>query len=140
MMRREMTRWNPMAELRSMRNLWDSDTWPFGNDGQVDLDVYDKDGKLYVEADLPGFTKDEVKVTVEEGMLTIRAEHKEEREVKEQAYYLKECKTGMMMRSVRLPSDVDTDKVDATQKDGHLTVTMPRMMGKTPKMVTVHEA
>ncbi|MCK6502394.1 Hsp20/alpha crystallin family protein [Myxococcota bacterium] len=135
-----MTRWNPMAELRSMRNLWDADTWPFGNDGQMDLDVYDKDGMLCVEADLPGFTRDEVKVTIEEGMLTIRAEHKEEREVKEQAYYLKECKSGMMMRAVRLPSDVDTDKIDATQKDGHLTVTMPRIQGRTPRMVTVHEA
>jgi HSP20 family protein len=140
MMRREMTRWSPLGDLRSMRNLWDADTWPFGNDGQMDLDVYDKDGKLYVEADLPGFTRDEVKVTIEEGMLTIRAEHKEEREVKEQSYYLKECKTGMMMRSVRLPPDVDADQIDATQKDGHLTVTMPRKAGKTPRMVTVHEA
>lgn len=145
MMRRDMTNWNPLmlsptAELRTLRNLWDSERWPFGNDGQMDLDVYDKDGMLYVEADLPGFTKDEVKVTIDDGMLVVRADHTEEREVKEQSYYLKECKAGMMMRSVRLPTDVDTDKIEATQKDGHLTVTMPRTGAHKARTVPVHEA
>lgn len=125
--RMDLMRWTPFAELQLMRDFLTTGEWPSLEGRRLAVNMYDKDDMLCVEAHLPGYDKDEVKVTVDDGILTIRADHKDDKEVKEDDYYLHETRYGMVSRSVRLPGGVDTSQAHATHKDGVLTITFPRI-------------
>ncbi len=92
----------------------------------VDLDVSEDDKAVLVKADLPGMDKDDVDISIDNGMLTIRGEKKEEREEQERDYYVAERHYGSFRRSFRLPESVDEDKVSASFKQGVLEVTLPK--------------
>jgi len=102
------------------------------------VDIYDKDGKLVVEAELPGIKKDDIQVNVDNGVLTIRGERKKEEEVKEDDFYRVERSYGTFVRSFSLPSDVDADKIDASYQDGMLLLTIPRSEEAKPSKIKVH--
>lgn len=116
-----------------MNRLWGA--WPFGGPLRrratepaalvPRTDVFERDGKLVVKAELPGLTKEEVDVSVEEGDLIIEAEHKAESEVKEEAYYRMERSVGKVYRRLPLPEGADPGKIEATIRDGVLEVTLP---------------
>lgn len=101
------------------------------------LDLYEKDGKLCCEAAMPGMALGDVKVSVRDGVLTIRGEHKDEREVKDGDYYLREYATGSYARSIRLPEDVQADQATATLEKGVLKVTFPKTAATRAKAVEV---
>lgn len=90
------------------------------------LDVYEDEKNLTVEAELPGFNQDQIDVTLEEGVLQITAEREEETESKEDNFYLRERRSGKWSRSIRLPVVVQDDKVTATYKDGVLKITLEK--------------
>lgn len=71
-------------------------------DGLLDVDVVERDGKVEVVASLPGFTKDEIDVQLHEGMLTIKGEHREEKETTEGRYIRRERRYGAISRSVSI--------------------------------------
>lgn len=83
------------------------------------VDIREQDGQIFLDAELPGFTKDEVKVTLERGFLSIIAEHREEKK-KEGTEYLNERSYRRIQRAFTLPAEVDESKVDADLKDGVL--------------------
>ncbi len=89
------------------------------------MDVYEKDGKLVVKAELPGMKKEDVEVTVEEGDLVIKGERKTESEVKQEDYYRSERSYGSFYRRVPLPEGVDPEKATATYADGILEIDVP---------------
>jgi HSP20 family protein len=89
------------------------------------LDVFEKDGKLQINAELPGMQEKDIEIEVTDDTLTISGEKRDEREVKEDNYYRSERSYGSFRRQVGLPAGADTDKVDATFKDGVLKIAIP---------------
>jgi HSP20 family protein len=133
------TPWRLFEDVRDeMEDFWrGARTWPvfphfpklLGRETTTawmpSTDVYRTNGNLVVKADLPGLTKDEVEVTVEDGFLIVKGERKEEKEEKGKEYYRTECSYGSFYRRVPLPEEVDPEKIAAKVHDGVLEVTVP---------------
>jgi HSP20 family protein len=96
-----------------------------------DVDVIDKPDAILVRADLPGLEQKDVDVAIQDNILTVRGERKEERVEKEEGYYLCERRAGAFSRSFSLPPGVEPDKIKATFKNGVLEVQIPK--GKEAK-------
>ena len=90
-----------------------------------DVEVFEKEGLLLVRIDLPGLTKEDVKVEITDEVLTIEGERKHEREEKDEGYFRSERSYGTFFRSIALPQGVDAAKARATFTNGVLEVTMP---------------
>ena len=101
------------------------------------IEVFDKDDRLVVKAEIPGMKEEDIKVSVEGDTLTIRGEKKTESEVKNEDYYRCERSYGSFFRSVALPSTVDASKIEADYEDGVLEVTLPKKAEVKPKKVAV---
>lgn len=101
------------------------------------VDISEDDKEYLVKAELPGLKKEEVKVTVEDGELTISGERKTEKEEKNKKYHRIERSYGSFVRSFTLPDVVSGDKVNAEFKDGLLTVHLPKDEKAKPKAVEV---
>lgn len=101
------------------------------------VDIYETGETFTVEAELAGIDPKDIDVAVDEGVLTLRGERKLEREVKEENYYRVERAYGMFQRAVRLPSDIDAEKVKAEYDNGVLRVTIPKVQPKKPKSIPV---
>lgn len=102
------------------------------------VDVSESNNEFVVRAEIPGVRKEDVNVTVENGVLTISAESKSETEEKEGARVIRqERRYGKYMRSLRLGTDIDESKVTATHKDGVLQVTLPKAEEVKPKRISV---
>src|SRR4051794_3559105 len=102
------------------------------------VDIREDQDHLYVEADLPGFKKDEVDITLENQTLTIAAEHKDE-ETSEQKgdWLLNERRYARFLRSFTLPPTVDDQKVDAKLADGVLRITLNKREETKPRKIQV---
>lgn len=101
------------------------------------MDVYETEKAVVIETALPGINPDEVKVSVEKGVLTVTGESKKEHEVDDKNYYRKEMRSGSFFRQVALPAPVLEDKVDAVFEDGLLKITCPKAEQTAAKKVNV---
>ena len=103
------------------------------------VDMIDRPDEVVVRADLPGLEQKDVDVTIQEGMLTIRGERKEEREEKKegQDYYCSERAFGAFVRSMPLPPGVDPEKVKATFKNGILEVHLQKSKESKVKKIEI---
>ena len=101
------------------------------------VDIAEHDDAYLVKVELPGVSKDDVKITLESNILTIRGEKKQEKETKKENYHRMERSYGSFQRSFTLPSTVKSDKIDAVYKDGILTVTLPKEEEAKPKQIEV---
>jgi len=95
-----------------------------------------------IAAELPGMDEKNIEVKFADGVLTIKSEKREEKEEKNKDYYLSERSFGSFQRSFQVPSGVDIDKIDASFKNGVLTVTLPKSTEaqKAEKKITVKAA
>jgi HSP20 family protein len=132
---------DPFALLRDMTKqfdrLFEEGNWPaFRWPGffkpfdaeiafQPPIDVFEKDGRLVTKIDLPGMKKEDVKVEVTDGYLTIAGERKTEVEEKKDAFYRCEREYGTFYRAVPLPEGVKLEDVKATFNEGVLEVSVP---------------
>jgi HSP20 family protein len=98
--------------------------------GMPRADVFEREGKLIVKAELPGVTKDDIDLAVEDGDLVLRAERKEEREVKDENWHRMERSYGSLYRRLPLPEGVQTDQITAALSDGVLEITVPKPLAK----------
>ena len=136
-----LTRWRPFAELEDLRGridrmfseLQNGETRKWG----IALDVIERDDKYVLRADVPGIKPDEVKIEVEDDVLTVSAEHEESEEETKDNYLCRERRYGSFSRSVRLPDGVTADQVEATCKDGVLEVSFPKPQKEERKAVTI---
>jgi len=97
------------------------------------VEVLEKEGFFVVKAELPGMTRDEVKVEITENMLTLAGERKQEKKQEKEGYWYSECSYGSFYRAIPLPEGVDATKATAEFRHGVLEVTMPAVPRAEPK-------
>lgn len=144
-----LARYEPLQELEEIQNRLSSF---FGRspgrrrNGHGDLaladwaptaDISEDENEYVIKAELPELKKEDVKVTVENGVLTISGERKFEKEEKNKKYHRVERAYGRFARSFALPGDADASKVKAEFKDGMLTVHLPKSEKAKPKQIEV---
>jgi HSP20 family protein len=150
-----INRWLPTEELLGLHNAMDrlfSDVFgetaptgrPAGDGGRtgmltrhLPLDIMETETGYRIEAPVPGFKPEEVEVTYSDGMLTISAQHQEERRRREGNYVRREIGFGNYWRQISLPGEVREDKIKASFNDGMLVVEVPRMPKPRPTRVQV---
>jgi HSP20 family protein len=147
-----LSRYEPLQELEEIQNRLSSF---FGRspgrrgDGHEDLaladwaptaDISEDENEYVIKAELPELKKEDVKVTVENGVLTISGERKFEKEEKKKKYHRVERAYGRFVRSFALPDNADPSKVKADFKDGMLTVHLPKSEKAKPKQIEVKVA
>ncbi|MDD6272246.1 MAG: Hsp20/alpha crystallin family protein [bacterium] len=95
-------------------------------------DVYEKGGEVHIEMDIPGYSKEDISINVDEGILTIEASHDDVKEDEEKNYYRKERVTGSFKRQFTVGS-IEEDKIKAKFNNGVLTVSFPKEEKKETK-------
>ncbi len=139
-----LTRWEPLREMEEMFRQYSpvlARTLP-RNGGDVSLwrpvaDISETDKEYVIKAELPAVKKEDVKITVEDGLLTISGERKQqqrqtnENEIRIERFY------GTFSRSFVLPDNVDTDKIRAESQDGVLVVHIPKTEQSKAKSISI---
>jgi HSP20 family protein len=135
-----LTRWEPFGELGDLRSRLDRmfDQLARPDRGWTPaIDVVRENGNLLLRANVPGIEPDEVKIEVEDGVLTVSGEHEESSEEKDADYVRRERSYGSFSRSLVLPSGVDAGAIKATTKDGVVEVTIPLPPAASKDKVTI---
>lgn len=148
-----LTRWNP---LRDMEEIFDRFNRSYGrlpalrSEGSQELmtiadwaptvDVSETDDEYLIKVELPEVRKEDVKVTIHDGVLTLQGERKLEREEKNKKYHRVERAYGSFARSFTLPENVDDNSVKARHKDGMLYLHLGKTEEAKPKSIEVKVA
>ena len=103
------------------------------------IDVAEQDGYLVITAELPGMKKEEVELQIENGVLTIRGEKKQEKEKKEPRMHVFERTYGLFERAFALPQSIDLEKVKAEFENGVLTITVPKLAQEKGRKLQIVE-
>jgi HSP20 family protein len=117
------------------RNFWPElfgEDFPAGRWGNFRADITDKGKEYVIEAELPGFAKEDISVEVNRGILTINASKEDNREEKKENYLRKERRCGRFARSFAL-DNVNSDDIKAEYKEGILRLTLPKLEPELPK-------
>lgn len=104
------------------------------------VDIFEDDGQIVINAELPGMKPEDVDIDVHEGILTLRGERRLENEERREGYHRVERSYGSFSRSFSLPEGVDPDGCQANMTDGVLTVTLPKKPLPEPKKIEVKAA
>lgn len=102
------------------------------------VDIRETDDAFLVEAELPGLKKEDVDITIESNMLRLRGERRFEREKEEENFHRMERAYGSFTRTFSLPSRVDSEGVEASFRDGILTVKVPKTAESRPRKIEIH--
>jgi HSP20 family protein len=146
-----IVRWEPARELQSLQqemnrlfgSFFDSPTVAT-NGGTYRrwmpaMDLVETDSHYVLRADLPGLTKDDVKIELDENVLTVSGERKTDEERSEGGFHRIERAYGSFSRSLTLPAGVDAEQIDANYADGVLEVRIPKPVQKVPHRVSIGE-
>jgi HSP20 family protein len=106
-------------------------------EGQLTIDVYQTDNDVVIKSTIAGVKPEDLDVSINNDMITIRGERRQDEQVPEENYYYQECYWGGFSRSVILPVDILPDKVEASMKNGILTVRMPKADNTRTKKIQV---
>ncbi|MFH2104740.1 MAG: Hsp20/alpha crystallin family protein [Parcubacteria group bacterium] len=117
-----------------------TEEWSSGYEGQLAIDVYQTPDDIVIKSTIAGVSPEDISVTVDNDMVTVKGERKSEQEVKKDNYYYQECYWGSFSRSVILPVDVESDKIEAELKNGILTVVLPKAKKERTTKVEVRAA
>lgn len=137
--------WDVATPLRDVmsRLFEESFVWPesFGEAGAgslpLDLRETDDHQSYLLEANVSGFKPEEIEITSSGDTLTIHAAKQEETKTEQAGYIRRERRMGEVSRTVRLPSNIDAEKVQATCENGVLTLHIPKAQGATPKQIPI---
>jgi len=130
----ELSAWGDLDRMfedflgRRLRPFWPERWWPAAGMEITTpaVDLYEEKDDIVVKAELPGMEKDNIEVNLSENRLTIKGEKKKEEEVKKEGYYRSERSYGSFVRTLELPTEVQTDKVKAAFKNGILEIRLPK--------------
>ena len=144
-----MTRWNPFKELDEMEKrlstYWGRPAAQTGAGKEAMtvaewsplVDITEDEKEYVIKAELPEVNKEDIKLTVEDNVMSISGERKYEKEEKGKKYHRVERAYGSFMRSFTLPDAADGSKVNAEYKDGVLYVRLPKSEKAKPKSIEV---
>ena len=139
-----LVRWNPFGELdeifgRFPRGLLtrQADSAFEGADWRPAANVAENDREYTIRADLPEVKKDDIEVSVENGVLTISGERRYEKASDDEREHRRETFHGSFRRSFSLPEDVDVEGINADSKDGVLIVRLPKQVVRKPEPVKI---
>ena len=142
-----LVRWNPWGDLFSLQSQMDQLFQALNNGDQgasdgtdrynLPVDIRQTDEAFTIEASVPGFAPEDVEVTVENNILTIKGTHRTEDESTAGGYVRRERRIGSTYRQIALPAEVRADDISAGFHNGVLTVTVPRMQKAQPRRITV---
>ena len=135
--------WKPFSELRTMQQIGrgysvdravhkNMEGWP------LPLDVVRKGDDFTIYASLAGVEPEDVQVSIEEGVLTIKGQTKAGDEGHDADYLMRERRAGAFCRALRLPDSLDTDKAHTSYEHGVLSITFPRLEAKKAKRLTIN--
>ncbi len=105
--------------------------------GGVDVDMYEDDTHVVVSFKAPGFKKDDIKITLEDNVLTVEGTVKKESEEQSKKYFLKEVAYENFIRSVSLPAKVKPEEAEAKLENGIMTIKLPKAEEIKPKTITI---
>ena len=142
-----MTRWDPFQEMMSLRHAMDTlfenaMIGPFSLSGEatgwgLPVDLSETEDGFVVKASVPGVNPEDMEVTVNGDVLTIKGQLKGEEEREGQRYHLRERRFGSFTRSITLPAPVRADAVEAEYHNGVLMLTLPKTEDVKPKRISV---
>ena len=104
-------------------------------EGQLSIDVYEKQNKLIVKSTIAGVKPDDIDISINNDMLTIRGKREDTEKIEDDQYLYRECYWGAFSRSVILPVEVQADKIDASLENGVLTIALPKI--KNAKQINI---
>lgn len=132
----------PLSQARSLtrnfESFFDDLVSPLNDIKLPPCDVEETADKYLVSIDLPGMKKEDIKIEFKDAHLLISGERKVEKSTDENAVYRQERSYGSFYRAVSLASEVDADKIDATYKDGVLSIGIPKAEAKKGKFIPVN--
>jgi HSP20 family protein len=149
-----IVRWNPMRDLMSMERefskIFNSLERKFGfDDGDGEngdyenavwmpmTDILEDNDKYYLNIDLPGIKKEDVKINYSNGQLSVSGERKQESEEKNLKFHRSERSYGKYFRSFTLPQKIKENEIDAEFKDGQLKISIPKSEEAKPKQLEI---
>jgi len=141
-------RWEPFSELRSLRRALDRGFYDFGPSTwrsrdttlTFPVDLSETDERVVVKAALPGIDPEQVEVSVNDNVLTVKGETKSDETTDGESYHRREIRYGAFYRAIPLPAEVSGDAAEAEFKDGVLTVTIPKAEQARPKQIKIKTA
>ncbi len=139
----EPFRWLSALPLSTPLSRWFDELWPAGGPPAADLrlappvDVVETPDAIVLTAEVPGIRKEDVRIQVEDGVLSIAGEKEERREQKEANLCRSERRYGAFYRSLTLPGSVEAEKIVAEMDAGVLTVRLPKRESAKPKTIPV---
>jgi HSP20 family protein len=137
-----LVRFNPARELASMEidrlNHMLNDFYGMGHSWMPAVDIFEtKDREYVVKAELPDLKREDINVTFENGVLTLTGERRAEFDQNDGTYHRSERAYGRFTRSFTLPATVDANRINASYKDGVLTVRVPQREEAKPRQIAV---
>jgi HSP20 family protein len=144
----DIVEWKPFREVsrlrREMDRLWDDffgpgrkALRPMEMEWAPAVDVSETADQVVIKAEVPGMEAKDIDISLAGDVLTIKGEKKSEREEKKENYHLVERTYGSFSRSLKLPTAVDADKIEASYKQGVLTVSCPKKEEVKPKAIEI---
>jgi HSP20 family protein len=140
-MLRTLVNVNPVNELRNVEQFFDtlfgSPSRPVAGVSTLPVDITERDGNLLIKAAVPGINPEALEITVENNVLTINGETRQENQSENDKVYLREVSYGAFKRSIRLPEKLDLDQIGAEFEHGVVTVTIPTKPEAKPQTLRV---
>jgi len=118
-----LKRWEPWREF--IEKFFEED-FPL-QPSKLATDIYETDKDVVIEMEIPGFQKENIKISFQDGYLKVEGKAEEAKKEKEKNYWRKEIKRGSFVKVIPLTTDVDSKKAKATFKDGVLKITLPKI-------------
>lgn len=107
------------------------------NEGQLTIDVYQTENDIVIKSTIAGVKPEDLDVSINNDMITIRGERRQDEQINTENYYYQECYWGGFSRSVILPVDVLPEKIEASMKNGILTIRLPKADTTRTKKIQV---
>ena len=145
-----IVRWDPFRELEDMSDrlnrLFGRSRLARDNDAMVAFewsptcDISENNEEFSIKAELPGVNKEDVTVAIEDGVVRLQGERRQEKEEKDKKFHRIERSYGSFLRTFALPTNIDETKTAAQFKDGVLTLRLPKAPDAKPKAIDVKVA
>ena len=140
-----LTRWDPLAEIARLENQMNrlfgtrKEAQMYREGFEPSVDIFEDKDAFHLKVELPGMKPDDVRVNVENGVLTLKGERKLEREDRRDGYHRIEGSYGAFSRSFSLPKTLDAGHLEAEMNDGVLAIHIPKQAAPEPKRIPIKE-